>query len=181
MHYDHTRLLMSILHSHIWHVLIPIASSLQSLQFSISFTIVNTHPILKLPSLIDGMRSQASCAMTRECSNKLILSSQKLLELPHACRKERTEIFESISTFCFTRLNHNIGDVLDQVYISNLVKYTFNTICPQNLRHNYFHFTHITSIWNAHWLISDIHENIKTKVNKFIQYVALGWPIWKHN
>ena len=163
---------MSILRSLIWHVLtplfclrhflldysslcplplFPIASSLQSLQFSISFTIVNTHPILKLPSLIDGMRSQASCAMTRECSNKLIQSSQKLLELPHACRKERTEIFESISTFCFTRLNHNIGDVLDQVFISNLVKYTFNTICPQNLRHNYFHFTHITSIWNAHF------------------------------
>ena len=87
--------------------------------------------------------------MTRECSNKLIQSSQKLLQLPRACRKERTEIIESISTFCFTRLNHNIGDVLDQVFISNLIT-TFNTICPQNLRHNYFHFTHSTSIWNAH-------------------------------
>ena len=145
-------------------LLLPIASSLQSQQFSISFIIVNTPSIRKLPSLIDGMWSQASCTMTRECSNKLIHSLQMLLQLPLACRKERTERFDSISTFFFTRLNHNIGDILDQIFISNLITYTFNTICSQNLRHNYFHFTHITSIWNAHsWLISYIYEYIKTK------------------
>ena len=147
-------------------LLFPIAS-LQSQQFSISFIIVDTPSIRKLPSLIDGMWSQASCTMTRECSNKLIHSLQMLLQLPLACRKERTERFDSISTFFFTRLNHNIGDILDQVFISNLITYTFNTICTQNLRHSYFHFTHITSIWNAHsWLISYIYEYIKTKLKK---------------